>query len=387
MFELNECEQDGAIIKVIGVGGGGGNAINNMCDAGLEGVEFITANTDAQALRHSRSNHTIQLGAQITRGLGAGADPEVGRKAAEEGRDEIRAALEKADMVFITTGMGGGTGTGAAPVVAAIASDMGILTVGVVTKPFNFEGKKRQQHALSGIDELSQHVDSLVIIPNEKLLTVLGKNISLKDAYQAADNILLGAIQGISELVTRPGLMNLDFADVRTVMSGMGLAMMGAASGRGENRAKDAAIRAASSPLLDDINLSGARGILVNITAGLDLTLGEFEEVGELIRSYAADDANVKVGTVLDPELEGELRVTVVATGLQREPVRLAVENIRTRPAVTPATAADWRNLDKPTGMRQSERPAASVANTRNGGHAPDYTDLDIPAFLRRQAD
>ena len=387
MFELNECEQDGAIIKVIGVGGGGGNAINNMCDAGLEGVEFITANTDAQALRHSRSNHTIQLGAQITRGLGAGADPEVGRKAAEEGRDEIRAALEKADMVFITTGMGGGTGTGAAPVVAAIASDMGILTVGVVTKPFNFEGKKRQQHALSGIDELSQHVDSLVIIPNEKLLTVLGKNISLKDAYQAADNILLGAIQGISELVTRPGLMNLDFADVRTVMSGMGLAMMGAASGRGENRAKDAAIRAASSPLLDDINLSGARGILVNITAGLDLTLGEFEEVGELIRSYAADDANVKVGTVLDPELEGELRVTVVATGLQREPVRLAVENIRTRPAVTPATAADWRNLDKPTGMRQSERPTAGVANARNGGHAPDYTDLDIPAFLRRQAD
>ncbi len=387
MFELNECEQDGAIIKVIGVGGGGGNAINNMCDAGLEGVEFITANTDAQALRHSRSNHTIQLGAQITRGLGAGADPEVGRKAAEEGRDEIRAALEKADMVFITTGMGGGTGTGAAPVVAAIASDMGILTVGVVTKPFNFEGKKRQQHALSGIDELSQHVDSLVIIPNEKLLTVLGKNISLKDAYQAADNILLGAIQGISELVTRPGLMNLDFADVRTVMSGMGLAMMGAASGRGENRAKDAAIRAASSPLLDDINLSGARGILVNITAGLDLTLGEFEEVGELIRSYAADDANVKVGTVLDPELEGELRVTVVATGLQREPVRLAVENIRTRPAVTPATAADWRNLDKPTGMRQSERPAASGANARNGSHAPDYTDLDIPAFLRRQAD
>ncbi|MEY2334909.1 cell division protein FtsZ [Acidithiobacillus ferrianus] len=387
MFELNECEQDGAIIKVIGVGGGGGNAINNMCDAGLEGVEFITANTDAQALRHSRSNHTIQLGAQITRGLGAGADPEVGRKAAEEGRDEIRAALEKADMVFITTGMGGGTGTGAAPVVAAIASDMGILTVGVVTKPFNFEGKKRQQHALSGIDELSQHVDSLVIIPNEKLLTVLGKNISLKDAYQAADNILLGAIQGISELVTRPGLMNLDFADVRTVMSGMGLAMMGAASGRGENRAKDAAIRAASSPLLDDINLSGARGILVNITAGLDLTLGEFEEVGELIRSYAADDANVKVGTVLDPELEGELRVTVVATGLQREPVRLAVENIRTRPAVTPATAADWRNLDKPTGMRQSERPVASGANARNGSHAPDYTDLDIPAFLRRQAD
>ncbi|MBU2721431.1 cell division protein FtsZ, partial [Acidithiobacillus ferridurans] len=276
--------------------------------------------------------------------------------------------------------------TGAAPVVAAIARDMGILTVGVVTRPFNFEGKKRQQHALSGIDELSQYVDSLVIIPNEKLLSVLGKNISLKDAYQAADNILLGAVQGISELVTRPGLMNLDFADVRTVMSGMGLAMMGAASGRGENRAKDAATRAASSPLLDDINLAGARGILVNITAGMDLTLGEFEEVGELIRGYAADDANVKVGTVLDPELEGELRVTVVATGLQREPVRLAVENIRPRSAAIPATAADWRNLDKPTGMRQLERPTGSSVPAHGCNHTPNYADLDIPAFLRRQA-
>ncbi|MBU2739212.1 cell division protein FtsZ, partial [Acidithiobacillus concretivorus] len=372
--------------------GGGGNAINNMCGAGLEGVEFITANTDAQALRHSLASRTIQLGAQITRGLGAGADPEVGRKAAEEGRDDIRAALEKADMVFITTGMGGGTGTGAAPVVAAIARDMGILTVGVVTKPFNFEGKKRQQHALSGIDELSQHVDSLVIIPNEKLLAVLGTAISLKDAYQAADNILLGAVQGISELVTRPGLMNLDFADVRTVMSGMGLAMMGAASGKGENRARDAATRAASSPLLDDINLSGARGILVNITAGMDLTLGEFQEVGELIRGYAADDANVKVGTVLDPDLDGELRVTVVATGLQREPVRLAVENIRGRGAASagnPSTPSDWRNLDIPVGMRHNERPAPASASNRSNGSSgvQDFANLDIPAFLRRQAD
>ncbi|MGC8466988.1 MAG: cell division protein FtsZ, partial [Acidithiobacillus sp.] len=272
------------------------------------------------------------------------------------------------------------------PVVASIARDMGILTVGVVTKPFNFEGKKRQQHALAGIDELSQHVDSLVIIPNEKLLAVLGKNISLKDAYQAADNILLGAVQGISELVTRPGLMNLDFADVRTVMSGMGLAMMGAASGRGENRARDAASRAASSPLLDDINLAGARGILVNITAGTDLTLGEFEEVGELIRSYAADDANVKVGTVLDPDLDGELRVTVVATGLQREPVRLAADNLRARGAlVSPSTAAEWRNLDKPTGQRQAAEQRAVAAGGRHS--APDYSDLDIPAFLRRQAD
>ncbi|MHB0887903.1 cell division protein FtsZ [Acidithiobacillus sp.] len=384
MYDLTECEQEGAVIKVIGVGGGGGNAINNMCEAGLEGVEFITANTDAQALRFSQANRTIQLGAQITRGLGAGADPEVGRKAAEEGRDEIRAALESADMVFITTGMGGGTGTGAAPVVAAIARDMGILTVAVVTKPFNFEGKKRQQHALSGIDELSQHVDSLVIIPNEKLLSVLGKSISLRDAYKAADHILLGAVQGIAELVIRPGLMNLDFADVRTVMSGMGLAMMGTASGRGENRAKEAATRAASSPLLDDINLSGARGILVNITAGLDLSLGEFEEVGELIRSYAADDANVKVGTVLDENLEGELRVTVVATGLQREVVRLAAETPRLRPA--PSTSGDWRELDKPAWVRHPE-PHHPVGNPQAARGKPDYSDLDIPAFLRRQAD
>lgn len=384
MYDLTECEQEGAVIKVIGVGGGGGNAINNMCEAGLEGVEFITANTDAQALRFSQANRTIQLGAQITRGLGAGADPEVGRKAAEEGRDEIRAALESADMVFITTGMGGGTGTGAAPVVAAIARDMGILTVAVVTKPFNFEGKKRQQHALSGIDELSQHVDSLVIIPNEKLLSVLGKSISLRDAYKAADHILLGAVQGIAELVIRPGLMNLDFADVRTVMSGMGLAMMGTASGRGENRAKEAATRAASSPLLDDINLSGARGILVNITAGLDLSLGEFEEVGELIRSYAADDANVKVGTVLDENLEGELRVTVVATGLQREVVRLAAETPRLRPA--PSTSGDWRELDKPAWVRHPE-PHHPAGNPQAARGKPDYSDLDIPAFLRRQAD
>jgi cell division protein FtsZ len=390
MFELNEMEQEGAVIKVIGVGGGGGNAINNMAQTGLEGVEFISANTDAQALRNSNAQRTLQLGSELTRGLGAGANPEIGRKAAEECREEIRATLENTDMLFITTGMGGGTGTGAAPVVAAIAQDMGILTVGVVTKPFNFEGKKRQQYALTGIDELAQHVDSLVIIPNEKLLAVLGKQISLRDAYLAADNVLMGAVQGISELITRPGLMNLDFADVRTVMSGMGLAMMGTAAARGESRARDAANRAASSPLLDDINLSGARGILVNITAGNDLSLGEFEEVGELIRSYASDDANVKVGTVIDESLEGELRVTVVATGLQREPVRLAVENNRLRPELTtPANAIDWRQLDRPAALRQPSTRAQAVNDGRTAPARPvaDYADLDIPAFLRRQAD
>ncbi|MEY2341945.1 cell division protein FtsZ [Acidithiobacillus sp. IBUN Pt1247-S3] len=389
MFELNEMEQDGAVIKVIGVGGGGGNAINNMAATGLEGVEFISANTDAQALRNSNAQRTLQLGNELTRGLGAGANPEIGKKAAEECREEIRGVLENTDMLFITTGMGGGTGTGAAPVVASIARDMGILTVGVVTKPFNFEGKKRQQYALTGIDELAQHVDSLVIIPNEKLLAVLGKQISLRDAYLAADNVLMGAVQGISELITRPGLMNLDFADVRTVMSGMGLAMMGTAAARGESRARDAANRAASSPLLDDINLSGARGILVNITAGNDLSLGEFEEVGELIRSYASDDANVKVGTVIDENLEGEMRVTVVATGLQREPVRLAVENNRLRPEVTtPANAVDWRQLDRPAALRQQATRAATGTDNRAAPRpVADYADLDIPAFLRRQAD
>ncbi|MBU2755512.1 cell division protein FtsZ [Acidithiobacillus sp. CV18-2] len=390
MFELNEMQQEGAVIKVIGVGGGGGNAINNMALTGLEGVEFISANTDAQALRNSHAQRTLQLGSELTRGLGAGANPEIGRKAAEECREEIRGVLENTDMLFITTGMGGGTGTGAAPVVASIARDMGILTVGVVTKPFNFEGKKRQQYALSGIDELAQHVDSLVIIPNEKLLAVLGKQISLRDAYLAADNVLMGAVQGISELITRPGLMNLDFADVRTVMSGMGLAMMGTAAARGESRARDAANRAASSPLLDDINLSGARGILVNITAGNDLSLGEFEEVGELIRSYASDDANVKVGTVIDENLEGEMRVTVVATGLQREPVRLAVENNRLRPEVTtPANAVDWRQLDRPAALRQQATRSAATSTDQRSAPRPvaDYADLDIPAFLRRQAD
>ncbi len=390
MFELNEMQQEGAVIKVIGVGGGGGNAINNMALTGLEGVEFISANTDAQALRNSHAQRTLQLGSELTRGLGAGANPEIGRKAAEECREEIRGVLENTDMLFITTGMGGGTGTGAAPVVASIARDMDILTVGVVTKPFNFEGKKRQQYALSGIDELAQHVDSLVIIPNEKLLAVLGKQISLRDAYLAADNVLMGAVQGISELITRPGLMNLDFADVRTVMSGMGLAMMGTAAARGESRARDAANRAASSPLLDDINLSGARGILVNITAGNDLSLGEFEEVGELIRSYASDDANVKVGTVIDENLEGEMRVTVVATGLQREPVRLAVENNRLRPEVTmPANAVDWRQLDRPAALRQQATRSAATGTDQRSAPRPvaDYADLDIPAFLRRQAD
>ncbi|MEK8088899.1 cell division protein FtsZ [Thermithiobacillus plumbiphilus] len=381
MFEMVDTQEMQAVIKVIGVGGGGGNAVDNMADAGLEGVEFIAANTDAQALARSRANDVLQLGTDVTRGLGAGANPEVGRKAAEADSDRIREMLTGADMVFITAGMGGGTGTGAAPVVASIAKEMGILTVGVVTKPFGFEGKKRMANAMTGIEELTRHVDSLVTIPNDKLLSVLGKNVSLKDALKYADHVLLGAVQGISELITRPGLINVDFADVRTVMSEMGVAMMGSATATGENRAKDAATRAVCSPLLEDVNLNGARGILVNVTAGLDLSIGEFEEVGNVIKGFAADESTVVVGTVIDPDMSGELRVTVVATGLNRA-VSLASPH---EPVVRPVPGNPGRQPERASGQAQPGRwgPQGRAMS----GATPDYSDLDIPAFLRKQAD
>lgn len=286
MFEVIDTGPQNAVIKVVGVGGGGGNAIQHMMAGHIEGVEFICANTDAQALRNSSANTTIQLGESITRGLGAGANPEIGRRAAEEDREKIKAVLTGADMVFIAAGMGGGTGTGAAPVVAQIAKELGILTVAVTTKPFSFEGKVRMQIADSGIAHLAQYVDSLITIPNNKLLTVLGKNVTLVNAFKAANDVLRGAVQGIAELITRPGLINVDFADVRTVMSEMGIAMMGTGVGSGENRARLAAESAIASPLLEDVDLSGARGVLVNITAGLDLSIGEFEEVGEVVKKY-----------------------------------------------------------------------------------------------------
>jgi len=387
MFELMDTHSQNAVIKVIGVGGGGSNAVNHMVASTIEGVDFICANTDAQALKSSNVKTILQLGAGITKGLGAGADPDVGRHAAMEDRDRIQEALDGSDMVFITAGMGGGTGTGAAPVVAQVAKELGVLTVAVVTKPFPFEGAKRRRVAEEGIAELAQHVDSLITIPNEKLLAVLGKDMSLLDAFKAANDVLLNATQGIAELITCRGLINVDFADVKTVMSNMGVAMMGTGSATGENRAREAAEAAIKSPLLEDIDLAGAKGILVNITAGLSLTIGEFDEVGNTVRDFADDDATVVVGTVVDSELEDELRVTVVATGLGER--RLTVK----RPsAAEPAMrlVAD-ANESAPDYREMERRPAVyrkgGGVNTSESNEEKDLDYLDIPAFLRRQAD
>lgn len=383
MFEPMELTND-AVIKVIGVGGGGGNAVEHMVRERIEGVEFFAVNTDAQALRKTAVGQTIQIGSGITKGLGAGANPEVGRNAADEDREALRAALDGADMVFIAAGMGGGTGTGAAPVVAEVAKDLGILTVAVVTKPFNFEGKKRMAFAEQGITELSKHVDSLITIPNDKLLKVLGRGISLLDAFGAANDVLKGAVQGIAELITRPGLMNVDFADVRTVMSEMGYAMMGSGVASGEDRAEEAAEMAISSPLLEDIDLSGARGVLVNITAGFDLRLDEFETVGNTIRAFASDNATVVIGTSLDPDMNDELRVTVVATGIgmDKRPEITLVTNKQTQQPVL-----DRYQQHGMAPLTQDQKPAAKVVNdnTPQTTKEPDY--LDIPAFLRKQAD
>ena len=383
MFEPMELTND-AVIKVIGVGGGGGNAVEHMVRERIEGVEFFAVNTDAQALRKTAVGQTIQIGSGITKGLGAGANPEVGRNAADEDREALRAALDGADMVFIAAGMGGGTGTGAAPVVAEVAKDLGILTVAVVTKPFNFEGKKRMAFAEQGITELSKHVDSLITIPNDKLLKVLGRGISLLDAFGAANDVLKGAVQGIAELITRPGLMNVDFADVRTVMSEMGYAMMGSGVASGEDRAEEAAEMAISSPLLEDIDLSGARGVLVNITAGFDLRLDEFETVGNTIRAFASDNATVVIGTSLDPDMNYELRVTVVATGIgmDKRPEITLVTNKQVQQPVM-----DRYQQHGMSPLTQEQKPAAKVVNdnTPQTAKEPDY--LDIPAFLRKQAD
>lgn len=391
MFELMDAYSQSAVIKVIGVGGGGGNAVQHMLGAQIDGVEFVCANTDAQALRSSTVKTVLQLGGDITKGLGAGANPEIGRQAALEDRDRISDVLEGSDMVFITAGMGGGTGTGAAPVVAQIAKEMNILTVAVVTRPFPFEGRKRQEIAIHGIRELSQYVDSLITIPNEKLLTVLGRDISLLNAFKAANDVLLGAVQGIAELITCPGLINVDFADVRTVMQEMGMAMMGTGRGKGPARAKDAAEAAICSPLLEDINLSGAKGILVNITSGADITMGEFEEVGNTVKSFASDNATVVVGTVIDQHMEGEVRVTVVATGIggemkakdDKEKAREPERESAPVPAAKPIESeVDYGTLERPTVIRNRTQYNENVTNSNA---RTDY--LDIPAFLRRQAD
>ena len=424
MFELLDKVPQSAVIKVIGVGGGGGNAVRHMIENRVDGVDFICANTDAQALADVDSPTVLQLGGEITKGLGAGANPDIGRAAAMEDRERIAESLHGADMVFITAGMGGGTGTGGAPVVAELARELGILTVAVVTRPFSFEGPKRQAVAQSGLAELHQYVDSLITIPNERLLEVLGKNTSLMDAFKQANDVLLGAVQGIADLIIRPGMINVDFADVKTVMSEMGMAMMGTGSARGENRACESAECAINSPLLDDIDLEGARGILVNITAGPDLSLGEFSEVGDTIKEFAAQEATVVVGTVIDPELRDELRVTVVATGLGNmtsrvnlgvvdKPVNRAVNVDRSagrtanrglgkvvdRTAVKPRRVADTPpRIEEPLAeavspkgpgyrnyAKSPTRQSADRVGARSDKLGDDY--FDIPAFLRRQAD
>ena len=379
MFELMDTEGQNASIKVIGVGGGGGNAVQNMVEAGVEGVEFICANTDSQALDKSDVKNLIQLGNALTKGLGAGANPEVGREAALEDREAIKELIGSTDMLFITAGMGGGTGTGAAPVVAEMAKELGVLTVAVVTKPFPFEGPKRMKMAEEGIAELSKHVDSIITIPNAKLLTSLGKNTSLLDAFKAANDVLLGAVQGISELITRPGLINVDFADVRTVMSEMGMSMMGTGIASGDERATKAANAAISSPLLDDINLHGAKGILVNITAGLDMGIHEFEEVGAAVREFAHEDATVVVGTVIDPEMSDEIRVTLVATGLDKQGAELKAVPTQGNEGLRPVELEQPRMVANGGYAQPSYEPART--------QAADNSYLDIPAFLRNQAD
>jgi len=414
-FELIQQVAPNAVIKVFGVGGGGGNAVAHMVNSSVDGVEFITANTDSQAIKNCGASQQLTLGGNVTKGLGAGANPEVGRQAALEDREAIIEALQGADMVFITAGMGGGTGTGAAPVVAQLAKEMGILTVAVVTKPFPFEGRRRMQVAAKGIEELSQHCDSLITIPNEKLITVLGRNATMIQAFRAANDVLLGAVQGIADLIVRPGLINVDFADVRTVMSEMGLAMMGTGSARGDDRAQAAAEAAIQNPLLDDVNLSGANGILVNITAGPDFTMAEFDEVGRTVEQFAAEDATVVIGTVLDPDMQDEVRVTVVATGLSRATVGLRQPAGNDRREVRYETAQEplrrpqvqlintQVKRDGTTGLpidaiADSYAPTAPVGFAgglrRNAAEAapaaaelPKDDYLDIPAFLRRQAD
>ncbi len=383
MFELIDNVPQEAVIKVIGVGGGGGNAVQHMVSDDLEGVEFICANTDAQALERLSTRTALHIGGGMTKGLGAGANPEVGRKAALDDRERIAESLNGADMVFITAGMGGGTGTGAAPVVAQIAKEMGILTVAVVTRPFKFEGRKRMLIAEEGIRELRDNVDSLIIIPNEKLISVLGKNCTLINAFNSANDVLKGAVKGISDLITCTGMINVDFADVKTVMSEMGMAMMGTASAKGEKRAEEAAHAAIRSPLLEDIDLSGARGILVNITAGLDLSLGEYSEIGEIVEACAASDATVVVGTVIDPEMDGELHVTVVATGLDRPKEK----EFQLVASDAPKVEAKQEEIELPSVLRRQKQEALVDKPEYQESKRKDYGDLDIPTFLRRQAD
>ncbi|MBS1269124.1 MAG: Cell division protein FtsZ [Gammaproteobacteria bacterium] len=381
IFELVDTMGQQAQIKVIGVGGGGGNAVDHMLEAQIEGVEFIGSNTDVQTLNRSKANVLLQIGNNLTKGLGAGSSPDVGRQAAMEDRDRIGEALAGADMVFITAGMGGGTGTGAAPVVAQVAREQGALAVAVVTRPFPFEGNKRMRVADNGIRELSEHVDSLITIPNERVLEVMGKQATLLDAFARANEVLLNAVQGISELITRPGLINVDFADVRTVMSEMGIAMMGSATASGVDRAVEAARNAVFSPLLEDTNIAGAKGLLVNVTAGMDMAIGEFEEVGNVVREFTSDDATLVIGTVLDPEMKDDLRVTMVATGIVGETEKRQEQPRRVVQSMP--KAVNYEEFDAPTVIRHRRESEDMPSPSDDKGL--EY--LDIPAFLRKQAD
>jgi cell division protein FtsZ len=386
MFEIVDGTPQEAVIKVVGVGGCGGNAVDHMIARGVQGVEFIVANTDSQALKRSLAQTQIQLGAAITKGLGAGANPDIGKQAAVEDRDRIAELIDGADMLFLTAGMGGGTGTGAAPVVAEVAKELGILTVAVVTKPFAFEGR-RQKIAMQGLTDLSEHVDSLIVIPNDKLMQVLGDDISLLDAYGRANDVLHGAVAGIAEVISCPGLVNVDFADVKTVMSEMGMAMMGSARSNGAGRARLAAEQAVASPLLEDVNLSGARGVLVNITASAALKMKEVHEVMHTIRGFTADDATVIVGTVIDETLADDLRVTMVATGLgspiaRRDPKQQVTLVVKNGTDAAPTELVNYADLEQPAVMRRRNRDATLEAMKQSGVDL-----LDIPAFLRKQAD
>ncbi len=389
MFEIMEAKNQEAVIKVIGVGGCGSNAVDHMIQNGVQGVEFICINTDAQALQRNKANNLLQLGSATTKGLGAGANPEIGREAALEDREHIAELIKGSDMLFITAGMGGGTGTGAAPVVAEIAKEMGILTVAVVTRPFSFEGK-RLKVAQIGMEALSQYVDSLIVIPNDKLMAVLGDDITMLDAFKAANNVLYGAVAGIAEVINCPGLVNVDFADVKTVMSEMGMAMMGSASAAGIDRARLAAEQAVASPLLEDVNLSGARGVLVNITASSGMKMREVNEVMNTIKDFTAEDATVIIGTVIDENMQNDLRVTVVATGLgevvnyNAHSRPLSIVNVRTgtNDAVSENTM-HWKDPEIPAALRSSSRRDATIEAMKQSG----IDVLDIPAFLRKQAD
>ncbi|ORM38893.1 cell division protein FtsZ [Francisella endosymbiont of Ornithodoros moubata] len=381
MFDFNDSMVSNAIIKVVGVGGGGGNAVQHMCEE-VSDVEFFALNTDGQALSKSKVQNILQIGTNLTKGLGAGANPEIGKRAATEDRAKIEQLLEGADMVFITVGMGGGTGTGGAPVVAEVAKEMGILTVAVVTKPFPFEGPRRMKAAEQGIDELIKHVDSIITVPNEKLLSVLGKGASLIDAFNAANDVLGNAVKGVSELITQPGLINVDFADVRAVMTNMGLAMMGMGEAIGENRAREAAEAAISSPLLEDINLDGAKGVIVNITAGMDMSIGEFEEVGEVIRSFISDEAIVIAGTVIDPDMTDSMKVTVVVTGIEKVAMKrgFGVEKTSSQQQ----GASSFSNKTSAPFLRKETEIVTGASNTPKTD-SDDVNKLDIPSFLRRR--